>query len=135
MFLYTSVHRQHRKRMEHCMRWQSFCSQLFKSSLLEEGWLLYRGEGVEDWATRRLWFDGDTLYCLGNNHAKIFTDLPDETKMLSENRVNQRLAVCDDFISFQLTLSLLLSYSANTNPLAVIFLYDLDSTLEAEMES
>lgn len=117
------------------MRWQSFCSQLFKSSSLEEGWLLYRGEGVEDWATRRLWFDGDTLYCLGNNHAKIFTDLPDETKMLSENRVNQRLAVCDDFISLQLTLSLLLSYSANTNPLAVIFLYDLDSTLEAEMES
>lgn len=111
-------------------------TKFLESSSLKEGWLLHRREEARDCATRRLRFANDTFCYLGNDHTKIFIDLSDEAWMLPENWVES-----DDCylccLHFLPTDSLIVAalHSANTKTLEGIFLYDIDSTLEAELAS
>lgn len=123
---YTSEQRQ---RMEFRRSWQKFLEPFLESSSFKEEWFVYRNEEGWDCATRSLRFAEDTFYHL----AKITLSFPMKHECFQKTQLNQ-MTVFPSFLCNWLSNCYTL-HSINTKILKGIFLYDIDSTLEVELES
>lgn len=119
-----------KQRTEYHSSWQRFWTLFVVSYYFKEDWLVHRKEEERNCSIRRLRFAGIILYYLRNDHAKIFSDPSEETWMPPENWVESENSCWHCPHSDSLSVAAL--FSANTKPLKGLFLWDIDSTLEAE---
>lgn len=113
-----------------------FSEPVFRELFFKRRLVCAQETGSWDCAIRKLRFADDTFYYLGNDHAKIFIDVSDEAWMLPENWVesDDPYLHCLHFFSTESPIVTALC-SANTEIIKRNFLRDIDSTLEAELQS